>query len=104
LEVKANKTQTAIALPREKIAEFCQKWNLTELALFDSILRDDFNESSDIDIMVEFHPEAHPTLFDLAEMEEELKKLFHRDVDLVTRKGIETSRNYLRRPAILSSV
>ncbi|MCT7974303.1 nucleotidyltransferase family protein [Laspinema olomoucense] len=95
--------QAAIALPREKIAEFCQKWNLTELALFGSILRDDFNENSDIDIMVQFHPEAHPTLFDLAEMEEELKKLFHRDVDLVTRKGIETSRNYLRRQAILSS-
>lgn len=103
LEVKVNMTQTAIALPMEKIAEFCQKWNVTELALFGSILRDDFNDRSDVDVMVQFHPKAHPTLFDLAEMEEELKQLFQRDVDLMTRKGIETSRNYLRRQAILSS-
>ncbi|WP_254568942.1 nucleotidyltransferase family protein [Oscillatoria sp. HE19RPO] len=103
LEVKINRVETAIALPMEKFAEFCQKWNLTELARFGSILRDDFNAHSDVDVRVQFHPEAHPTLFDLAEMEEELKQLFQRDVDLMTRKGIETSRNYLRRQAILSS-
>ncbi len=103
LEVKTNMVETAIALPMEKIAEFCQRWDLTELALFGSILRDDFNANSDVDVMVQFHPEAHPTLFDLAEMEEELKQLFQRDVDLMTRKGIEGSRNYLRRQAILSS-
>lgn len=73
------------------------------MSLFGSILRDDFNDRSDVDVMVQFHPKAHPTLFDLAEMEEELKQLFQRDVDLMTRKGIETSRNYLRRQAILSS-
>ena len=54
--------------------------------------------------MVQFYPAAHPTLFDLVTMEDELKILFQRDVDLVTRKGIETSRNYLRRKAILSSI
>lgn len=96
-------TKTAIAIPMEKIADFCQKWSVIELALFGSILRDDFNQNSDVDIMVQFHPEAHPTLFDLAEMEAELKQLFQREVDLMTRKGIETSRNYLRRQAILSS-
>ncbi|MFB2836254.1 nucleotidyltransferase family protein [Floridanema evergladense] len=96
-------TTTKNALPMEKIAEFCHKWQVTEFALFGSILRDDFHANSDIDVMVQFHQEAHPTLFDLAEMEEELKTLFQRDVDLVTRKGIETSRNYLRRQAILSS-
>ena len=53
--------------------------------------------------MVQFHPESHATLFDLADMEEELKQLFQRDVDLMTRKGIENSRNYMRRQAILSS-
>ena len=96
-------TTTRSALPMEKIAEFCHKWQVTELALFGSILRYDFKAESDIDVMVQFHPEAHPTLFDLAEMEDELKILFQRDVDLVTRKGIENSRNYLRRQAILSS-
>ncbi len=96
-------TITAIELPMEKIAEFCDRWQVTEFALFGSVLRDDFRPDSDIDVMVKFHLEAHPTLFDLTYMEDELKILFQRDVDLVTRKGIETSRNYLRRKAILSS-
>jgi uncharacterized protein len=96
-------TSTAIDLPMGKIAEFCHKWQVTEFALFGSVLRDDFRPDSDIDVMVQFHPEAHPTLFDLTYMEDELKVLFQRDIDLVTRKGIETSRNYLRRKAILSS-
>ena len=48
-----------IDLPMSAIEQFCQKWNLTELALFGSVLRDDFRpESSDIDVMVQFHPEA----------------------------------------------
>ncbi|WP_416676456.1 nucleotidyltransferase family protein [Egbenema bharatensis] len=96
-------TVPAIELPMEEIAEFCRKWQVVEFALFSSVLRDDFRSDSDIDVMVQFHSEAHPTLFDLAYMEDELKLLFQRDVDLVTRKGIETSRNYLRRKAILSS-
>lgn len=95
---------TAIDLPMEKVAEFCARWQVIEFALFGSALRDDFCPDSDIDVMVQFHPEAHPTLFDLAYMEDELKVLLQRDVDLVARKGIETSRNYLRRQAILSSV
>ena len=77
---------------------------MIEFALFGSVLRDDFRPDSDVDVMVQFEPEAHPTLFDLVEMEGELKQIFGRDVDLVTRKGIESSRNYLRRKAILSSV
>ncbi len=97
-------TIAAIELPMERIAEFCHKWQVTEFALFGSVLRDDFRPDSDIDVMVQFDSDAHPTLFDLAYMEDELKVLFQRDVDLVTRKGIETSRNYLRRKAILSSV
>ncbi len=94
---------TAIELPTEKIVAFCDRWQVAEFALFGSVLRDDFRPDSDIDVMVQFHPAAHPTLFDLVAMEEELKTLFQREVDLVTRKGIETSRNYLRRKAILSS-
>jgi predicted nucleotidyltransferase len=94
---------TAIKLPMEKIAEFCHKWQVTEFALFGSVLHEDFQPNSDIDVMVQFHPNAHPTFRTLDQMEEELKTIFHRDVDLITRQGIETSRNYLRRHEILSS-
>jgi uncharacterized protein len=93
----------AINLPLEKITEFCYQWQVTELALFGSVLRDDFRPDSDIDVMVQFHPEAHPTFSTLDQMEAELKTIFDREVDLITRQGIETSRNYLRRQEILSS-
>jgi hypothetical protein len=92
-----------IKVSMEQIKEFCDRWQIAEFALFGSVLRDDFRPDSDIDVMVQFHPEAHPTFFDLSTMEDELKTIFQRDVDLITRKGIESSRNYLRRKAILSS-
>ncbi|MBE9136695.1 nucleotidyltransferase family protein [Nodosilinea sp. LEGE 07088] len=95
--------RVAIELPNETIADFCQQWQVTELALFGSVLRDDFHPDSDIDVMVQFYPEAHPTFASLDQMQAELKTIFDRDVDLITRQGIETSRNYLRRREILSS-
>lgn len=96
-------TITAIEIPMEKVAEFCHKWQITEFALFGSVLRDDFRPDSDIDVMVQFHPHAHPTFRILDQMEAELKTIFHREIDLITRQGIETSLNYLRRHEILSS-
>lgn len=92
-----------IAIPSDGIATFCERWQVTELALFGSVLRDDFGPESDIDVLVAFRDSARHTLFDMVEMEEELKTLFGRDVDLVSRRGIERSRNYLRRKAILES-
>lgn len=92
-----------VALPKEKIAEFCLKWNICEFSLFGSVLRDDFQPESDIDILVTFRDDAKHTLFDLVHMKNELKKIFGREVDFVTRRSIESSRNYIRRKAILSS-
>lgn len=103
LGVRTDMTIGAIELPMEKIAEFCHKWQVTEFALFGSVLRDDFRPDSDIDVMVQFCPDAHPTFHTLDQMEAELKTIFDRDIDLITRQGIETSRNYLRRHEILSS-
>lgn len=98
-----NSVNAGIELPIENIAEFCHKWHVTELSLFGSILREDFHPNSDIDVMVQFHPDAHPTFRSLDQMEAELKTIFDREVDLITRQGIESSRNYLRRHEILSS-
>ncbi len=85
------------------IAEFCERWNVFELALFGSVLRDDFGPRSDIDVLVSLDETARHTLFDLHQMEEELRSIFGRDVDLVSRRGVETSRNHVRRRAILES-
>ena len=90
-------------MPSERIADYCKRWKIAELALFGSAVRDDFNPESDIDLLVTFDKEAHWTLFDMVDMQEELKDIFGRDVDLVSRRGIESSQNYLRRKEILSS-
>jgi uncharacterized protein len=90
-------------VPYEKIADFCKRWRITEFALFGSVLRDDFSPESDIDALITFDKSSHWTLFDLVAMQEELKQIFGRHVDLVSRRGIESSQNYLRRKAILSS-
>ena len=88
---------------RQQIAQFCKKWKITEFFLFGSALREDFRADSDVDVLVEFAPDAHHGLFDMVRMENELKEIFGREVDLLTRRSIETSPNYIRRKAILSS-
>lgn len=92
-----------IDIPEERIAEFCEKWEIQKFALFGSVLSDEFKPNSDLDVLVTFHEKAKPTLFDVVRMENELIELFGREVDLVSRRGLEFSRNYLRRNAILSS-
>jgi uncharacterized protein len=92
-----------IAIPEPEGRAFCQRWRVTELALFGSVLRDDFRPDSDIDVLVRFHPDARPTLFDLVRMQDELEHLLGRPVDLVSRRAVESSRNPLRRNALLSS-
>ncbi|MGA0197837.1 MAG: nucleotidyltransferase family protein [Prochlorotrichaceae cyanobacterium] len=102
LDLYPLKTQDLI--DNQNIVDFCQRWQITEFALFGSVLREDFClESSDVDVLVSFAPDARWTLFDLVEMEEELQSIFQRKVDLVSRRGIERSRNNLRRQAILNS-
>jgi len=88
---------------RIRMGEFCQKWGITELAVFGSALRPDFGPASDVDVLVTFAPDSHPSLFDLVQMKEELEAILGREVDLVSRRGLESSRNYIRREAILGS-
>ncbi len=92
-----------IEIPHQAVAAFCKKWQIAEFALFGSVLRDDFKPDSDVDVLVQFAPEAEHTLFDLVRMQDELSALFGREVDLVTKRAIESSRNYLRRQAILGA-
>jgi len=90
-------------VPDDKIMVFCRKWHISEMSLFGSALRDDFTPDSDIDVLVRFDESTHCSLFDLVHIENELKEIFGRDVDLVSKRGIEASRNYVRREAILNS-
>lgn len=92
-----------IPVSHSKIADFCRRWKVTEFSLFGSVLRDDFRPDSDVDVLVTFAPNSRVSLFDLVRMEEELKNLFGRDVDLVERAAIEKSENYIRRKSILNN-
>lgn len=92
-----------IAIDRKKLADFCREWRLSELSLFGSVLRDDFGPESDVDVLVSFEPQAHPTLPDLLKMQEQLEALFCHRVDLLTRRSVEANENYIRRKAILDS-
>ena len=73
-----------IDIPKDEIAEFCRRNRIRRLALFGSVLRDDFTPESDVDVLVEFEPDAHVGLLGLARMEIELGELLGRKVDLNT--------------------
>jgi uncharacterized protein len=77
-----------IEVPQERIEEFCRKWKIEELALFGSVLTDDFRPDSDVDVLVTFSPDARHSLFDRVEMIEELKEIFGREVDLADKSGL----------------
>jgi len=93
----------AIQLPAAEIEQFCRRWRIAELSLFGSALRSDFAEGSDVDLLVTFTPDADWSLLDHVRMRDELAALMGRSVDLVTRRSVEASQNWIRRDAILSS-
>lgn len=92
-----------INLPGSQIADFCQRWHIRELALFGSVLRDDFHPNSDLDILVTFAPEANWSLLDHLRMERELATLLNRKIDLFSRQAVERSHNWMRRLEILNT-
>ena len=92
-----------IQLPKDKIKDFSDRWKISELALFGSVLRDDFRPDSDIDLLVTFSPDADWSLFDHVQMQQELANILGRRVDLVSKRAIERSQNWIRRREILET-
>lgn len=80
---------------------FCRRWGITELSLFGSVLRRDFGPGSDVDVLVSFAPDSRASLWDWDEMTQELEALVGRRVDLVSRRAVERSPNWIRRESIL---
>lgn len=92
-----------LASLKPQIAAFCEQWQITEFAVFGSVLREDFRVDSDVDVLVTFAPEARISLLDFLPMEEELRAIFEREIDLADRGGVEQSTNPYRRRSILAS-
>ncbi len=76
-------------IPREELDDFCRRYEVHELALFGSTLRQDRRPDSDIDLLVSFAPGAHITFMTLARMQRELETLFGHNVDLVPKGGLK---------------
>lgn len=71
-----------LQIDQASITEFCQRHHLRRLAFFGSVLRDDFTENSDVDVLVEYSPEHVPGFIALAGMEEELTAILGRKADI----------------------
>ena len=92
-----------LGVSQKAIAEFCQRWYIIEFAVFGSVLREDFHPDSDIDILVTFAPEVKRGLTETLQMQDELKVMFHREIDFIVKTALEKSQNWLRRQTILDS-
>ncbi len=91
-----------IDFSREALEAFCRRWRIQELSIFGSALREDFRPGSDVDVLVVFEPGATWSFRDWLQMIRELEAIFGRKVDLVERRLVEQSKNYIRRKHILS--
>jgi uncharacterized protein len=81
-------TRARIDIPLEALASLCSRYQVRELALFGSVLRDDFREDSDIDILVEYEPDAQVGLYEHFDLQRDLEQLLGRKVDLVSKRGL----------------
>jgi uncharacterized protein len=80
---------SGIEVPLDGIADVCKRYRVKELAVFGSAVRGCLGRDSDIDILVEFEPDARVGIFKFASLAEELERLFGRTVDLVTKPGLK---------------
>lgn len=91
-----------VQIPSEQIGQFCRANHIRWLALFGSVLRDDFRDDSDVDVLVQFEPSHIPGLFGIARMERELSKLLNgRKVDLRTPEDLS---RYFRDDVLAAAV
>lgn len=81
--------QIRVPVPMEAVADFCRRHRVRELALFGSVLRDDFTDQSDVDVLIDFLPDTRITLFGLSDLQTELEAMFSREVDLVMKDTLK---------------
>jgi len=83
------KPNAHIPLPGRQLSSLCRRYRVRKLALFGSVLRDDFRPESDVDVLVLFEPDARVGFVMLSRMQRELSELFQRPVDLVPMDGLK---------------
>lgn len=91
-----------VDLPFDRIEEFCRRWRVVELAVFGSALRDDFGAGSDVDFLYSFAPGTHWG-WAIVDMEDDLRRIVGRPIDLISRKAVERSAGSGRNRTIIES-
>jgi len=91
-------------LPSEVRSNIIPHFQISSMWIFGSAIRDDYSEDSDIDLVVEFMPDARITLLTLALLQTDLERIFGRKVDLITRKAIDDFMNPIMRQEVLSTM
>ena len=88
----------------ERVAEIGRKYDVVELSVFGSVLRDDFGPESDVDFLAVFrHDDYGPWIARLQQLEKELSDLAGREADVVTKESVQQSENWIRRNHVLDS-
>ena len=89
-----------IKIPKRELTEFCRRYQVKQLALFGSVLGNNFRPESDVDVLVSFQPDARVGFITLSRMQRELSGLFNRPVDLVAMDGLKP----VIRDSVLSNI
>jgi predicted nucleotidyltransferase len=92
--------KNGVFLDYKDIVLLCKKYNINELSIFGSSIRDDFTQNSDIDILVSFGKKSEISLFDIMDLENEFSLLLKREVDIVEKESLK---NPIRKNRILST-
>ena len=82
-------SRVKIKVPKQELANFCRRYNVQKLALFGSVLGNNFRVDSDVDVLVSFQPNARIGFITFSRMQRELAELFKRPVDLVPMDGLK---------------
>ncbi|MGD1849349.1 MAG: nucleotidyltransferase family protein [Cyanophyceae cyanobacterium] len=101
--VNSDRLWKRLNITRNSLNHLCETAHVAELALFGSVLRSDFRADSDIDLLVTYFSDAQRGLIEAVQLKHMFEQAFSRKVDLISKNGLQRSRNHRRRDAILNS-
>ncbi|NES01349.1 MAG: DNA polymerase subunit beta [Symploca sp. SIO1B1] len=97
------KIQDRLNVTREECIDFCKQNQIQELSVFGSVIREDFTKTSDIDFLVVFDPKIKLSLMNLVNIQYQLEDKIGRKIDLIEKRSIEKSNNWIRRKNVLDT-
>ena len=100
MEILKKLENNGVHIRYDDLVKICKKYQIIELSVFGSSIRDDFNDNSDIDFLVSFEPTSRLSLYDIVDLKDDFKDLLNREIDIVEK---EAMKNPIRKKRILST-